>query len=131
MTAAKPHGYYTTRITDALARNGPMTATQIARLKNIDRATTSMTLCRMRKAPKRVYIYGYVRTDPDASTKVILRPLYDLGDKPDTPKSTPRPKTKPPQVRSPGIVETAIQSAPNSVFALGIYALTSTAQRIT
>ena len=27
----KPHGYYVDRIIDALARNGPMTATQIAR----------------------------------------------------------------------------------------------------
>lgn len=114
----KPHGYYVDRIIDALARNGPMTATQIAREKDMSRVPTSMALTRMRKAPRRAYICGWTRSDLEGG-KVHLRPLYDLGDKPDAPKLTPRPKTKPPQTRPSGIVETAIQSAPNSVFALG------------
>lgn len=108
----KPDGYFVERIIDALAHNGPMTATQIAREKNMCRVTTSVALCRMHRAPKRVYIADYTYTDLEGG-KVHLRPLYALGDKHDAIRpSGHAPVDRP---RTP---------TPNSVFALGVLSRT-------
>lgn len=87
------------KIAELLAERGPMTSLEMAGLLGYQGGTVRNTVSVMREAtvsfPKQVYICGWT-SDAVDGRKSHLRPIYDLGDKPDVRKPNERidPVTK-------------------------------------
>lgn len=110
----KPAGPIVLGILATLEEHGPMTREEIASFMECDRSLVSPVLSRLNRKlktrPKRVYITAWRR---DRSlTRLYLRAVYAIGNKPDKKKPPPDPGAANRRYRDRNRVQV------NSVFAL-------------